>query len=135
MFHVKQFKRQHHTPMIREWLLAHQMDLTRAAQLPSIGLIVFSKKNEGIAAAFLRRIENCAVALLDGMITNPQMKSEDRNQALDVLTEAIISRAKKLGLKKLIATTHIENIVLRSLRHGFQVLAQTPIGIQLKERN
>src|SRR5579859_1075240 len=65
--------------------------------LPEVGLIVVNDK-EIIAAGFIRMIENSNSALIDSYITDSDQDPETRNKALDLLTTAIIDKAKSLKL-------------------------------------
>lgn len=98
--------------------------------LPETGYIVFHD-NFPVAAGFLRRVEG-GFAQMDSYISDPTAPSEQRNEALDLITEALISRAKELELRGIVAFSVDQNTISRSLRHGFIAHNHVVITKELK---
>lgn len=110
---VKLYKSLEHADMLKYWLIYRDMDPTLVNDLPHLGYIV-----EGIAAGFLRQCEG-PYGLIDGYITNPTKTSEERNEALDIITESLINDAKAKGINHLLAFTRDNGILERAKKHGF----------------
>lgn len=87
-------------------------------------------KGEIIAIAGFRLMEG-DLCFIDSMATNQEVPGELRNEALDKLTIEILCMAKKLGFKKIFATTKEDCIIKRAERHGFFVSNQRVIAREL----
>lgn len=116
---VKKYVAPIHSHVIEAWLQSRQMDEKIIHQLPRAGWIVFDGE-EPLAAGFLRMMEG-GYAMIDGLISNPPqgLGNRRRSQALDLITERMISEGKILGLKKILAFSGDRATLKRSLRHGF----------------
>ena len=86
-------------------------------ELPQIGYIV-EKDSYAVASGFLRVIEG-NVAMLDSLVTHADCTPVDRDTAIDMVVQALISKAKELNIKQIIAFSRDKNTLERSLRHGF----------------
>lgn len=100
--------------------------------LPKIGFIV-SSETQYIAAGFLRRLEG-GFGQLDTFVTNPNASSEDRNEALNLLTERLINEAKLLELRGIYAISSDVSVLKRAVATGFQLLPQCIVGLNLESR-
>lgn len=87
-------------------------------------------KDEIIAIAGFRLMEG-ELCFIDSMATNQEVPGEQRNEALDKLTVEILSMAKKLGFKKIFATTVEDCIIKRAEKHGFKLSNQKVIVREL----
>lgn len=103
--------------LIGNLLALRGLDVSMVEDLPNNGILVF-QDDILIAAGFIRLIEGSS-AMLDSYITNPNMSPELRNEALDKVTECLISQSKDLGISKLLSFTIEQTIVNRAIRHGF----------------
>jgi hypothetical protein len=97
--------------------------------LPKNGYIVLMNGHP-IAAGFLRRLEG-GYAQIDGLTSNPHFGSQIRHKAIDLVVEHLISDAKTLKLKGILALTKEQSIVNRAKDKGFQVVEQTVLAISL----
>ncbi len=108
-----------------------KMDVEESLQsLPETGYIVF-QDNFPVAAGFLRRVEG-GFGQVDSYITDPSVPGKQRDQALDLITDALIKRAKELELRGIVAFSVDQNTISRSLRHGFAALGHVVITKELK---
>lgn len=97
--------------------------------LPKTGYIVLMNGHP-IAAGFLRRLEG-GYAQIDGLTSNPHFGSRIRHEAIDLVVENLISDAKTLKLKGILALTKEQSIVNRAKDKGFQVVEQVVLAISL----
>lgn len=119
-----------HLSSMEAWLRLRKMPSFLAYQLPEVGRVCHFE-GAPIAMAFLRRIEACSVVILDSLITDPEALPEVRNQAIDWVLSSLLETARSLNLDQVIADSVDRNTLARSLRHGFQHLPNTMMGIQL----
>lgn len=84
-----------------------------------------------IAAAGLLKTDG-ADAFLMGLITNPIAMNSLRSDAIDALTSHIVQRAEYLGFKRLFSWSKNDGVIERSKKHGFEMLNQVMIGLDLK---
>lgn len=117
-------------PFLREWVDDHSVNPRVLEELPEIGFMVF---DEGVPVncCFLRKMENCQYALVDGLMTNPTVRPEIRNLANDLVAMAIIDKAKKLGLRELHFISVDSNTISRGARLGFEVLPHQSMKLVL----
>lgn len=94
--------------------------------LPQIGYLAYDE-NVLIAAGFLRKCEG-NYAIFDGLITNPKVKHELRNESLDLIVDALLIEAKILEIHTIIAWTSNESTLKRAMKFGFSCSNQTLIG-------
>ncbi len=84
----------------------------REDQFPLNGFIV-----EGIAAYFLYSTDS-SVCWLENMIARRGIKESVRNEALELLIDAILKEASDLGFTVAYATTDIVSVAKRAKEHG-----------------
>lgn len=105
------------------------VDNSVLGSLPKLGFVCEDDTGV-IAAAFLRMVEgNCA--LFDGLVTDRARGSLERNEAIEIVVQAVIRCAKELKLEKLIAYSVDAGTIERSRSHGFIVLPHTLIALAL----
>lgn len=83
-------------------------------------------KDDIIAIGGFRLMEG-EVCFIDSMATDQSIAGEIRHEALDKITTEILCMAKKLGFKKIFATTVEDCIIKRAERHGFKLSNQKVI--------
>lgn len=130
---AKFFNRKHHAHFINRMLVDRGMDSSLTDELPPYGYVIFHRRKV-LAAGFFRRLEHCATAMVDSYITDPSAQAGLRNQALDLLTSVLASKAAKIGISRFIAMTTESNILTRSLKHGWEVLSHQCIGLHLERK-
>lgn len=87
-----------------------------SVQVPQVGLI-----EEGVAVGFLYQADG-ALGLLDGYVSNPEAKPEDRHKALNDITVELMRIANENGINNVIALTRDPSIAMRATMHGFKDL-------------
>lgn len=96
---------------MRNWLGAKDL---RAEMLPTFGLVV-----DNCAMGFLYQTDS-SLCFIENYVANPEKKdTEERNLALDKLTEELAAVAKRMGYKYLWSHTACPAIVERAKKHGF----------------
>ena len=115
---VIRFDFDEHTELILEWLKCRGMDESLADNLPHIGFICFYN-SQAIGAIFLRYCEG-NIGMVDSLITNPNSIPDARNEAINLLVQRIIDRAKHANMKSLIGFSIDENTLKRAETFGFK---------------
>lgn len=112
------------------WLGARGITPWEREAIPEVGYLV-STEWVGVAMGFLRRIEGGGV-MIDGLCTNPNVGSKDRDRAINLLVDKLISTAKELKCRGIVSFTEDTNTIERSKRFGFSVKTnQTIISLGL----
>lgn len=122
---IRFINKKHDIDEINEWLPFH----VDAKDLPGHTFCAIVK-DKIIAIAGFRLMEG-EICFIDSMATDQGVPGVIRNEALDALTKEILSMAKKLGFKKIFATTAHECIIQRAEKHGFNVVDQKVISREL----
>lgn len=99
---------------INGWYKGHNLDPLDNDLFPLTGIIV-----PGIAAGFLIRTD-CAVAFLEGFVTNPLADKENRRIAIDKIAEHLIEDGKDKGVRTFMALTEHPSIVGLCEKYGFK---------------
>lgn len=107
---------EHLEPMCR-WLYQRGSFVPSRSDIPSLGMVI-NDDSSMIAMGFLRSVEG-EMAIWDGMVTNPERSSEDRDLALDLLMSRLLEIAKVSGIKRIFAFTDDSNTLARAIKHGF----------------
>lgn len=97
--------------------------------LPKIGYMALMNGHP-IAAGFLRRVEG-GYAQMDGLTSNPHFGSKIRHLGINLVVNSLISDAKDLELKGILAFTEDQGILKRSESFGFKQVNQTLIAMPL----
>lgn len=114
------------------WLQHRKVDIWKFESVPRIGFII-SNVLDDVAIGFLRKVEGKS-CMIDGICTNPDMSSFDRNVAIDLLVKKLLAKAKKLKMISVIGISTEENIIKRANGFGFvQKPEQTIMGLSLGE--
>lgn len=113
----QKFSRVAHLEHIYGWLKARNAFVPEPSDMPEHGFVAYDE-GQPVAAGFLRRVEG-NYALVDSLVTNPDAPGVVRNQAIDMVVKHLLFKAKRLGLKHLIAFSVDTNTLMRSERHGF----------------
>jgi len=99
--------------------------------LPKIGYIALLN-NQPIAAGFLRKVEGNIVAQLDGLTSNPYFGSQIRHEGISKVVDRLITDAKDMKLKGIIAFTHDNGVLARAKAIGFNTINSTIITLTFK---
>ena len=85
--------------------------------LPETGFLAW---HEGfpVAAGYLRRVEG-GYGWIDSLVTDATAPGASRNEALDLITTALVEEARRLELRGIIAFTKDQNTYSRAMKHGF----------------
>lgn len=115
------FDPKQHTKHAKKLLKARDMPIEHAKSLPQTGRIAIVNGNP-IAIGFIRSIEG-NFAMLDSFITNPDVDSLIRHQALDSIIAELLSFCQESGKYKVLAFTSDSGIKDRAIAHGMSELA------------
>lgn len=99
---------------IKEWGKEFGSDY-KEDQFPKTGFIV-----DGIAAYFLYSTDS-SVCWLENMISKRGVDQRVKNQALELIIEAILKEAKELGFRVAYASTDNYIVAKRSIKHGAKI--------------
>lgn len=106
------------------------MDSITTELLPNCGYVAY-QDDTCIAAGFLRLVEG-KCGLMDSYVSNPEITSEVRHIALDLITKSIIEAAKGMKLKGIFAFSSDKGIRLRAEATGFQLVDQSFYALRLE---
>lgn len=87
------------------------------ADLPAIGWMA-TQGETPIAFIFLRKVEP-NLAFIDGLVTNPDLKSPLRHEAIELLVNRAETAASALGIKRLITHSADKSVLMRALARGY----------------
>lgn len=124
------YDKEKHRVHIEEWLSHREMNPALGEDLPSHSYVAVLDDFPVAAAGLLK--SDSEDAFLMGLITNPSAGNYLRSEAIDELTEYIIQKSKRLGFKRLFAWSSHESVIERSKLHGFEVMNQVMIGLDLR---
>lgn len=117
--------------LLREWIEKRGLDIP-LEDLPRHGYTVYSILSESpVAIGFIRM--SGSIGFIEGLTTNPESSSEDRNEAIDTLIKHLLAYAKRQGIKRVIGYTLHENIVARTEKLGFKKQPHVLVSIDLGE--
>lgn len=111
-------------------LTKRELPQTLLIELPEIGYIAFHYQIP-IAVGFIRRIEGDYV-MLDSYLTDPNAKPEDRDNALDSITNKLINHCRNHNVNKILAFSLDDNTTKRALKHGFALHAHVFTSLSLR---
>ena len=117
--------------VIQSWLKAREMNDKLTDNLPTHGWVSFEHETP-VAMGFLRCIEG-DMAMIDSLITNPEINPKSRNMHLTKLNQKLIKVAKHHKLKALIAATIDYHTLIRALELGFVQQSHTLISLDLSK--
>lgn len=100
-------------PTIQEWYVARGVPVPLPGDFPKVGFI-----EDLCAAGFLTETDT-PCAILDFFISNPECPAGDRSKALDLITQNLISHAKRKGFRRVICTTSVPAIHKRAVSMKF----------------
>lgn len=124
------FEWKDHFFIIKNWLHDHGLGEHILRELPKIGAIAFDSEGP-VAACFLRKIESCNYALVDGLISDPKSSGKRRYYALNAVSAYIIGKAKEIGMKQILAYTEDAGTLKRSKGFSFAELPHTMMVLNL----
>ena len=113
-----------------QWMRHRGLPCPRIDDMPAIGVVAYVDGKE-VAMAFLRRVEG-GFAQLDGLVTDETAPGAHRHEAIEAAVQAIVSKAKELGIKSLMATSQHKNTVMRACSlHGFTIEPTVVLSLNL----
>ncbi len=127
------FQFDQHAPIIQSWLMSWGKKTVSIDDLPEIGFIAF-EADYPLAAGFIRRLEKCSVAMIDGLIANPFSFGKARHRAINDVVENIIEKSKELGIERLFANSIDSSTLKRSKLFGFVELPHITISLDLSKK-
>lgn len=111
MIEVRPWHKEKDFAQVKEWGFQYNKEY-REHQFPKTGFIV-----DGVAAYFLYSTDS-SCCWLENMIANKKTDPDVRDKALQMICEAILAEAKKLGFKVAYATTDNISVVKRAVTMG-----------------
>lgn len=103
--------------ILQEWLEKRDQKID-PLHIPNYGYVIYSIiSKEPVAMAFIREQGN--LGFIEGLTTNPDSSSEDRNEAIDTVITHLLSYAKRQGIYNVFGYTIDDRIMKRIERHGF----------------
>lgn len=100
-------------PEINAWYCLRGMEPLNKHLFPDVGFIV-----SGVCAGFIYQTDS-ALCFLDGYVSNPDTTKEQRKEAFDKITTALILTAKDHGFTSILAYIKNPEIAKRCERFGF----------------
>jgi hypothetical protein len=100
------------------WYKARSLPVPGVNAFPTFGLVV-----HGVAAGFLI-VTDCNLALIDFYISNPDVTREERDVALDAITEGLLEYGIKIGITNFKADTQVKRIRQRAENYGFKYIGE-----------
>ena len=98
---------------------------------PTMGYTTVDCESRPVAFGFLRECEG-NYAIFDGLLTDPDFKSEVRDHALELVVKELIKAAKLKNIKNIIGFTSDKHTLMRSINHGFLCIDQQLIALSLE---
>ena len=98
---------------INSWYVKRSLPALSADILPEIGLIA-----PGVAALFIYQTDS-SMAMIEGLIANPDATARDRAEAINQLIDTCVDYAHLLGYTQVIGLTRDAGTYKRVKRHGF----------------
>jgi N-acetylglutamate synthase-like GNAT family acetyltransferase len=102
-------------PQVSQWWTEHKWPSIDHEHLPENGYIV-----EGYCAGFIYKTDS-AFGLLEFVVANPKTDKDERAEALDLLLDTMIKKAKELKIKSLFTSLEHPKLIERYRKHGFMV--------------
>lgn len=127
---VVEFK-DRHVHFVSEWLLKRSLSAELSLDLPAVGFIALEDES-AIAAGFLRQVEGDYL-IVDSLISNPSQAPEARNAAIDLIVLELIKMAKFMGISKIFANSTDINTLERAKKHGFKLLPNVMMSLDLRK--
>lgn len=83
-----------------------------------------------VAFGFLRLVEG-KIGQIDGLVTNAEYTSDERNQGISEVINALLIKANQLNLKGIVSFTTNESVIKRAEELGFKSQTATIISKNL----
>ena len=99
---------------MNRWYTLRQEPSVRVEMLPRLGFIA-----PGVAAGFLYQTDS-ALALVEGLVSNPEALLCRRVKALSMILAALTEAAKDFGFKLVVGSSKRTGPVSLTLRQGFR---------------
>lgn len=102
-------------PEVNSWYVARGISPINENLFPDIGFIC-----HGVGAGFIYQTDS-ALCFIDGYIAHPMTTKEDRKEAFDDITNALIRTAKDHGFDQILAYTKNPEIKKRCEKFSFKL--------------
>lgn len=99
---------------INAWYAMRGMPSLEECLFPDVGYIV-----PGIGAGFIYQTDS-SLCFIEGYISSPKTTKEERKDAFDYITNALIRAAKEHGFRSILAYTQNSEIAKRCKRFQFE---------------
>lgn len=108
-----------HYNVICKWWKAWKMPIVPINILPKTGLMINHDKIP-ICAGFIYSTDSDLV-YVDSLVANPWLDKKDRENALDIMFQALIDKTKEIGKKWIVFNTNIKSVEDRAIKFGGKV--------------
>jgi hypothetical protein len=102
---------------VKDWWEERKLKAMPLEMLPPTSFVAESKN--GLVAGVWMLKTDCALAIMEWAVTNPQAPKEDRKLALELLIETVVNCSKSLGYKGLFTYASHEKWASQLESHGF----------------
>lgn len=107
--------------MLATWWKAHKWPVIPAVTLPATGVVIYSDKDVPVCAGFLYTTDS-VLGILEWVVSNPAFDEKPaRSEAVDLLIEELLWRAKHRGIKAIYSFVKNERLMKRYVDAGFTV--------------
>lgn len=110
---MKTFNVKHDFINLSSWMQKRGLAIPDPRHLPPTGVIV-----DNAACGFLVKCDNNS-AIIDFLISNPDIPDEQRAEAIDEVMTTLIDTAKRAGIHSLYGHVQLESSFKIAMRHGF----------------
>lgn len=100
---------------IFEWGLRHNIGALSKNSLPATGLII-----DGIAVGFLYQTDS-DICYLENLISNPDSNKEERLEAVNLIINGLIEKAKELKFKTVYSHTTLNSVIEHAFKNGYEI--------------
>lgn len=108
----------HYYDVIQEWFNKRNFPAPEIESLPPTGVVISDDEEKPMAAGWLFKSDG-GVSTIGHLVSNPEIKKEERHMAIDALFSVLTLMAKDSGFKFVSFATNIEKLNDRLENLGF----------------
>lgn len=116
---IEKIELEKHFKILKEWWLERGAEVPFKEFFPKTGFIISGDNGVRICAGFLFKTDG-NIAIINHIVSNPlPMEKKVRDQAMDLIIEALVSEAMSCDFKLVTAASNVEKLNERYEKHGF----------------
>lgn len=100
---------------VSQWWKAREWPIIPLEYLPNHGLII-----DNYCAGFVYNTDS-AIAWIEFIVSNPNSDKVKRSQAMDILIDSLIGKARILGAKCVFTSSNNEKLIKRFVSQGYSI--------------